>query len=118
MVLGRFGWFRVLVTTPQEEKNEVKVEEPPAEALNDTSLMLPQPELPVFGGDPIEHCSFIRAFESIIESRTQISSSRLYYLVQYTSGDVNELMNPDRMFQLQKKTSTYSRAEDGSLSGR
>ena len=40
------------------------------------TLMLPQPELPVFGGDPIEYCSFIRAFESIIESRTQISSSR------------------------------------------
>ena len=127
------------VENPQEEKGEVKVEEPPAEALNDTStaikrpvdamnwhkaspfqpayypphpiaymqhmgsllveqqqhtltLMLPQPELPVFGGDPIEYCTFIRAFESIIESRTQISSSRLYYLVQYTSGDVNELM--------------------------
>ena len=127
------------VENPQEEKNEVKVEEPPAEELNDTSagikrpvdamnwhnaspfqpvyyppdpmaymqhmesllaqqqqhtltLMLPQPELPVFGGDPIEYCSFIKAFESIIESRTQISSSRLYYLVQYTSGDVNELM--------------------------
>ncbi|XP_068712764.1 uncharacterized protein [Montipora foliosa] len=56
------------------------------------TLMLPQPELPVFGCDPIEYCSFIRAFESIIGSRTQISSSRLYYLVQYTTGDVNELM--------------------------
>ena len=127
------------VENPQEERNEVKVEEPPAEALNDTSpaikqpvdarnwhnaspfqpvyypphpmaymqhmesllaqqeqytltLMPPQPELPVFGGDPIEYCGFIRAFESIIESRTQISSSRLYYLVQYASDAVNELM--------------------------
>ena len=40
----------------------------------------------------MEYCSFIRAFESIIESRTQISSSRLYDLVQYASGAVNELM--------------------------
>ena len=56
------------------------------------ALMLPQPELPVFGGDLIEYCSFIRAFESIIESKTDSSSTRLYYLIQYTSGDVNELM--------------------------
>ena len=56
------------------------------------ALMLPQPELPTFGGNPIEYPSFIRAFESLIESRTDSSSARLYYLVQYTSGDVHELM--------------------------
>ena len=56
------------------------------------ALMLPQPELPTFGGNPIEYPSFIRAFESLIESRTDSNSARLYYLVQYTSGDVHELM--------------------------
>lgn len=56
------------------------------------ALMLPQPELPTLAGDPIEYCSFIRAFESLTESRTDSSSARLYYLVQYTSGDVHELM--------------------------
>lgn len=54
--------------------------------------LLVQPELPVFDGNPIEYCSFIRAFESIVESRTANSSAKLYYLIQYTSGDVNELM--------------------------
>ena len=33
----------------------------------------------------------MKAFECLIESRTESSSSRLYYLVQYT-GDVQELM--------------------------
>jgi hypothetical protein len=40
----------------------------------------------------IDFHSFIRAFEQLIESKTQSDSSRLYYLVQYTSGDVQELM--------------------------
>ena len=56
------------------------------------ALMLPQPELTTYGGNPIEYLSFIRAFESLIESRTNSSSARLYYLVKYTSGDVHELM--------------------------
>ncbi|KAK3708190.1 hypothetical protein QZH41_017931, partial [Actinostola sp. cb2023] len=56
------------------------------------ALMLPQPEIPTFAGDPIEYCIFIRAFESLIESRNDGSSARLYYLVQYTSVDVHELM--------------------------
>ena len=43
----------------------------------------------VFGGHPIEYCSFIRAFENIIESRILIGSSRLYSLVQYTSAGEN-----------------------------
>ena len=56
------------------------------------ALMLSQPELPTFAGDPIKYCSFIRAFESLIESRTDSSSTRLYYLVQYMSSDAHELM--------------------------
>ena len=34
----------------------------------------------------------MKAFECLIESRTESSSSRLYYLVQYTEGEVQELM--------------------------
>ena len=69
------------------------------------ALSLPQPEVPIFNGQPIEYCSFIRAFENLIESKTDSSSSRLYYLVQYTAGDVQELMrsclamNPDEGYQ-------------------
>ncbi len=59
---------------------------------NVMALTLPQPDLPVFNGDPTNYCDFIRAFENLIERKTNSWSSRLYYLVQYTSGQVQELM--------------------------
>ena len=73
--------------------------------LNAMALSLPKPEVPVFGGDAVEYCNFIRAFENIIEVNTTSSSQRLYYLVQYTKGDVQELMrscqamNPDEGYR-------------------
>ena len=60
--------------------------------LHALALTLPQPEVPTFSGDPIEYCNFIRAFENMIEAKTTSYSARLYYLVQYTAGDVQELM--------------------------
>jgi len=57
------------------------------------SLMLPQPDMQIFSGDPINYCDFVRAFENLVERKTLSSTSRLYYLVQYTSGPVKELMN-------------------------
>ena len=56
------------------------------------ALTLPQPSLQAFRGDPIDFCDFVRAFEHIVERKTLSSSARLYYLVQYTSGAVQELM--------------------------
>ena len=56
-------------------------------------LTLPQPEVPTFGGHPIEYWGFIRAFENLIESKTTSESARLYYLVQYTSSKVQELVS-------------------------
>ena len=53
---------------------------------------LPSPRVLNFDGDPLEYGSFIRAFENIIESKTSSSSERLYYLEQFTSGDVKELV--------------------------
>ena len=38
-------------------------------------------------------CDFIRAFENLIERKTNSPSARLYYLVQYTAGQVKELMS-------------------------
>lgn len=46
----------------------------------------------MFSGDPVEYSNFVRAFENLIESKTNSPNSRLYYLVQYTSGEVKELM--------------------------
>ena len=56
------------------------------------ALTLPQPNVPIFGGDPIEYCDFIRAFENIIERKTSSPSARLYYLLHYTSGQVQDLV--------------------------
>ena len=43
-------------------------------------------------GDPVNYCNFIRSFENLIEAKTKNSSTRLYYLMQHTFGDVQELM--------------------------
>ena len=59
---------------------------------NISALTLPKPNLLPFDGDPTKYCDFIRAFENVIESKTSIYSARLYYLVQYTTGQVRELM--------------------------
>ncbi|XP_078371484.1 uncharacterized protein LOC144655144 [Oculina patagonica] len=66
---------------------------------------LPQQRVPVFDGDPIEYGPFVRAFENIIETKTSDSNERLYYLEQFTSGDVKELVRschflpPDKGYQ-------------------
>jgi hypothetical protein len=56
------------------------------------ALTLPQPSMPIFSGNPIDYCDFIRSFEHLIESKTTSASARLYYLIQHTSGSVQELM--------------------------
>ena len=48
--------------------------------------------VPIFDGDPMEYGAFVRAFENIIQSKTSSSNERLYYLEQFTSGDVKELV--------------------------
>ena len=66
---------------------------------------LPQQRVPIFDGDPMEYGAFVRAFQNIIESKTSSSSERLYYLEQFTSGDVKELIRschylpPERGYQ-------------------
>ena len=56
------------------------------------TLTLPRAEVQTFDGDPANYCNFIRSFENLIEAKTKNSSTRLYYLMQYISGDVQELM--------------------------
>lgn len=60
--------------------------------LHTLALTLPQTEVPTFAGDPIEYCNFVRAFENMIEAKTTSASAKMYYLVQYTVGDVKVLM--------------------------
>ncbi|XP_068716993.1 uncharacterized protein [Montipora capricornis] len=56
------------------------------------TLTLPHAEVQTFDGDQVNYCNFIRSFENLIQAKTKSSSTKLYYLVQYTSGDVQELM--------------------------
>ena len=93
----------------QQQQNQQVQQLLKEQQLHTLTLTLPQPEVLTFTGDPIEYCSFIRAFESMIEAKTASPSSRLYYLVQYTAGDVQELMrsclamDSDRGYQEARK---------------
>ena len=93
----------------QQQQNQQVQQLLKEQQLHTLTLTLPQPEVPTFTGDPIEYCSFIRAFESMIEAKTASPSSRLYYLVQYTAGDAQELtrsclaMDSDRGYQEARK---------------
>ena len=56
----------------------------------------------MFSGDPIGYCEFVRAFENLVERKTSSSSTRLYFLLQYTKGSVQDLVRscltmPDEM---------------------
>ena len=73
------------------------------------STMLPNVKVPTYCGDPVEYCHFIRSFENLIETKITSNNTRLYYLVQYTSGDVQELMrsclsmNPEEVYNTARK---------------
>ncbi len=70
---------------------------------------LPTRHVPVFNGEPLNFKPFMQAFEHCIESKTNSSQDRLYYLEQYTSGQLKELvrsclhMDADRGFAEAKR---------------
>ena len=47
---------------------------------------LPRRHVPTFDGNPLEYCTFMRAFETVIEDKEPDSAGRLYYLKQHTAG--------------------------------
>ncbi len=67
------------------------------------ALTLPRSAMEIFSGNPVDYCNFIRAFETLVEQKTTNPSALLYYLIQYTSGSVQELM----------KSCLSMRSEDG-----
>lgn len=92
----------------QEQQNDLNIQQ--NEIMKGFSLQqqkstLPQQRAPVFEGNPTEYNNFIRAFENIIEAKVANASERLYYLEQFTAGQVRELvkscyhMPPDRGYQ-------------------
>lgn len=74
---------------------------------------LPQRDVPVFSGDPLEFKSFIRAFDHTIHGKTDSDSDRLYYLEQFTRGEPRDLvrscqhMNPQQGYSEARKLLTY-----------
>lgn len=53
---------------------------------------LPSVEVPVFAGDPKDFHSFLLAFETLIEAKTVNEQQCLFYLMQYTKGEVHNLV--------------------------
>ncbi|XP_024123270.2 uncharacterized protein LOC112143483 [Oryzias melastigma] len=53
---------------------------------------LPQRDVPVFSGDPLEFQPFIRAFDHTIHDKTDSDTDRLYYLELFTRGEPRDLV--------------------------
>ena len=53
---------------------------------------LPRRKGPIFDGNPLSYCTFMRAFEYVIESNESDSGGRLYYLEQHRSGRAREIL--------------------------
>lgn len=53
---------------------------------------LPQRDVPVFCGDPLDFRSFLKAFEHTVDSKTDNSADKLYFLEQYTRGEPQDLV--------------------------
>ena len=93
--------FAYRLLEEQSRQNQRKQEVIKQQQESTLALTLPEPEVPTFNGDPIEYWTFVRAFENLIERKTTSESAQLYYLVQYTTGEVRELvkscltMNPE-----------------------
>ena len=83
--------FQMLMET-QDHQNTVLRQLIEQQQHSVMALTLPQPTMQIFYGDPTSCCDFVRAFKHLVKRKTTSSSARLYYLVQYTSGHVQELM--------------------------
>jgi len=66
---------------------------------------LPRRRVPVFSGNPLDSGTFIRAFETVIETRESDYAGRLYYPEQHTADRPQELV----------RTCLYMNAEAGYL---
>ena len=56
-------------------------------------ISLPVQEPPTFNVSYFDYPIFMRAFETIIESRVSVDKERLYFLNKYTSGKANDVIN-------------------------
>ena len=70
---------------------------------------LPLPEPGIFSGDHLKYPTWIRAFESLVESRATKPSDRLYFLSRYVSGEAKEVIQG---FMLMEGDDAYQKAKE------
>lgn len=88
-----------------------KPEEDPAAFLVQPKRFLTKPScrIPIFAGDPLEYKAFINAFQLGVESQTDNSIERLFYMEHYTIGEPKDMiqqclhMDPDQGYAEAKR---------------
>ena len=70
---------------------------------------LPLPEPGVFSGDPLKYTMWVKAFETLIESRAIKPRERLHFLGKYVSGEAKEVVNG---FMLLDGEDAYQKAKE------
>ena len=69
---------------------------------------LPVQEPPTFSGNYFDYPIFMRAFETIIETRVTADKERLYFLNKYTTGKANDVI---KGFVTLSSSDSYKRAK-------
>ena len=54
---------------------------------------LPQRAVPIFDGNPLEYASWLSAFNHGVESRCSEAADKLFYLHQFTAGEVQKVVS-------------------------
>ena len=70
---------------------------------------LPLPEPGVFSGDPLKYTIWVKAFETLIESRAIKPRERLHFFGKYVSGEAKEVLNG---FMLLDGEDAYQKAKE------
>ena len=70
---------------------------------------LPVQEPPTFSGNYFDYPIFMRAFETIIETRVSADKERLYFLNKYTTGKANDVI---KGFVTLSSSDSYKRAKN------
>ena len=77
------------------------------EVQNQNRLPLPEPG--VFSGNPLQYSMWVKAFETLIESRAINPAERLHFLGKYVSGEAKEVVNG---FMLLDGDDAYTKAKE------
>ena len=87
----------------QQQQNQQVQQLLKQQQLLTLTLTLRQLEVPTFTGDPVDYCHLNKAFESMAVAKTMSYSVRMYYLIEYMAGDVQELMRSCQGMDLKER---------------